>query len=110
MFERRPERASAFRSRSRWLRLWRRSIGAPDSLITRHSRPYTPQGFGNASRDWCDQAGLPQCSAHGLRKACARRLAESGAQVSEIMSSTGHRDPRMALYYAREAEKKALAD
>ena len=31
--------------------------------------------FGNKMREWCNQAGLPHCSAHGLRKAMSRRLA-----------------------------------
>ena len=31
-------------------------------------------GLGNRMREWCDEAGLPQCAAHGLRKAIARRM------------------------------------
>ncbi|WCR07328.1 tyrosine-type recombinase/integrase [Paracoccus fistulariae] len=41
-------------------------------------------------RDWCNGAGLPQCTSHGLRKACARRLAEAGAIPHEIMAVAGH--------------------
>ena len=46
-------------------------------LGTEYGKPYTPAGFGNAMRDWCDQANLRHCSAHGLRKACATALAEA---------------------------------
>lgn len=35
--------------------------------------------IGNKMREWCDEAGLPQCSAHGLRKAGAAIAAERGA-------------------------------
>jgi len=45
------------------------------------------RGFGGKFRDWCNQAGLPHCSAHGLRKATAARLAERGASPHEIMAN-----------------------
>ena len=40
--------------------------------------------FGNKFREWCDEAGLRHCSAHGLRKAAATRLAEHGAQGAAL--------------------------
>jgi integrase len=40
-------------------------------LVTEYGRPFTVPGFGNKFRQWCNQAGLRQCSAHGLRKAGA---------------------------------------
>ena len=40
-------------------------------LVTSHGRPYSIAGFGNKFREWCNEAGLPHCSAHGLRKAGA---------------------------------------
>src|SRR5829696_5994229 len=48
-------------------------------LVTEYGKPFSVAGFGNRFREWCDQAGLPHCSAHGLRKATAARLAERGA-------------------------------
>ena len=60
-------------------------------LVTDCGKPYTPAGFGNAMRDWCDQANLHHCSAHGLRKACATGLAEAGATAHEVASVTGRR-------------------
>jgi integrase len=47
-------------------------------LMTRTGAPFSAAGFGNHFRDWCNEAGLPHCSAHGLRKAICRRLAEAG--------------------------------
>ncbi len=55
-------------------------------LVTEYGKPFTANGFGNAFKDWCRQANLPHCSAHGLRKATATRLAESGAIAHEIMA------------------------
>ena len=48
-------------------------------LINDLGRPFTAAGFGNKFRDWCNQAGLPHCSAHGVRKAGATIAAENGA-------------------------------
>jgi integrase/recombinase XerD len=51
-------------------------------LVTDYGKPFTVAGFGNRFREWCNQAGLPNCSAHGLRKALAVRLAEGGRYSS----------------------------
>ena len=72
-------------------------------------RPFTAAGFGNKMRDWCDQAELPQCSAHGLRKAAATRLADDGATAYEIMSITGHKTLKQVERYTRAANQKRLA-
>ena len=59
-------------------------------LLTDQGKPYTAAGFGNWFRDQCQAAGLRGCSAHGLRKAAARRLAEAGCSTHEIAAITGH--------------------
>jgi integrase/recombinase XerD len=79
-------------------------------LVTEYGKPYTPAGFGNAMRDWCDQANLHHCSAHGLRKACATALAEAGATAHEIASVTGHQSLEEIERYTRDAKRKLLAD
>jgi integrase/recombinase XerD len=79
-------------------------------LATARARPFTPSGFGNKFRDWCDQAGLPHCSAHGLRKATAARLAKRGATAHEIMAITGHCSLEEVERYTRAARQSKLAD
>jgi integrase len=79
-------------------------------LVTDFGRPFTPAGFGNKFRYWCDQAGLPHCSAHGLRKATAARLAELGASENEIMAITGHQTSKEVTRYTRAARQRVLAD
>src|SRR5690606_22897046 len=59
-------------------------------LVTEFDKPFTANGFGNWFRKRCDEADLPHCAAHGLRKAAATRLADNGATEHEIMSVTGH--------------------
>ncbi len=79
-------------------------------LVTKQGKPFAPAGFGNWFRDQCDQAGLPHCSAHGLRKAAAARLAERGATAHEIMAITGHQTLEEVERYTRAAQKSKLAD
>jgi integrase/recombinase XerD len=79
-------------------------------LVTAFGKPFTPPGFGNWFRDRCDEAGLKHCSAHGLRKATAARLAERGATPHEIMAVTGHRSLDEVERYTKEAQRAGLAD
>src|SRR5579863_7232779 len=74
-------------------------------LVTEFGRPFSVAGFGNKFRQWCDQAGLHHCSAHGLRKAIAARLAEAGAEPHQIMAITGHRSLKEVERYTRAARK-----
>lgn len=78
-------------------------------LVTAFNRPFTSNGFGNRFRKWCDDAGLPQCSVHGLRKAAAARLAELGCTEQEIMAITGHRTSKEVTRYTRAASQKTRA-
>jgi integrase len=66
-------------------------------------------GFGNKMRDWCDQAGLPNCASHGLRKLCLIRLAEAGRTVFEIAAISGHKNLKEIQTYVDNANRKKLA-
>ncbi|TMV60316.1 hypothetical protein FGG78_35555 [Thioclava sp. BHET1] len=64
-------------------------------LVTAHGRPFTPAGFTNWFREMVKEANLPDgLSAHGLRKATCRRLAEVGCTPHQIMAISGHDSPR----------------
>jgi integrase len=63
-------------------------------LTTDYGKPFTEAGFGGWFRAQCDAAGLPQCSAHGLRKAAAIELAEAGASAHQLMSWFGWKSLR----------------
>jgi integrase len=79
-------------------------------LITAEGKPFTAAGFGNWFREVCNIARLPKhCSAHGLRKAAARRLAEAGCTVHEIMSITGHKTLREVTRYTETVDRRAMA-
>lgn len=84
--------------------------GALVFLLSEHGKPYSRKGFGNKFRQWCDEAGLPQCSAHGLRKAAARRFAEAGCSNQQIKSWTGHTTDSEVARYTAAADQQALSD
>ncbi len=86
---------------------------SPDALTfleTKDGRSRSPNGLGNLMRRWCDAAALPECSAHGLRKAIARRLAEAGSSAKEIASVTGHKTLAEVQRYTDAADREHLAD
>lgn len=79
-------------------------------LTTASGAPFTSAGFGNLFREMCDDASLPKhCSAHGLRKAASRRLAEAGCTVHQIRAITGHASIAEVQRYTKAAEQKSLA-
>lgn len=79
-------------------------------LVTAYGQPFSAAGFGNWFRERCDEADLPQCSAHGLRKAAARRLAEAGCSNQMIKAITGHRTDSEVSRYTAAADQERLAE
>lgn len=82
----------------------------PTFLTTDKGKPFTAAGFGNWFRDRCNEAGLPHCTAHGLRKAAARRMAEGGMSGDIIKAVTGHTDLKQVSVYTAAANQTALAE
>ncbi|WP_426034591.1 integrase arm-type DNA-binding domain-containing protein [Cypionkella sp. TWP1-2-1b2] len=87
-----------------------------DSFLVRltgaDTTPYTRvvgRKFCNGFREWCDAAGLPHCSVHGLRKDAAARLAELGRTEFEIMAITGHQTSKEVTRYTKAASQKTRA-
>ena len=79
-------------------------------LQTVYGKSRKPNGLTNSMRKWCDTAGLPECTSHGLRKAIARRLAEAGATPHEIAAITGHATLKEVERYTRDAQRSGMAD
>ena len=78
-------------------------------LMTERGAPFAAAGFGNWFRKRCNEAGLPQCSAHGLRKCAATRLADAGCSVHQIMAVTGHKSMSSVAPYTKRADQRRLA-
>lgn len=79
-------------------------------LITEYGKSFTAAGFGNWFRERCDEAGLPQCAAHGLRKAAAVRHALNGATAPELMAWFGWKTLAEAQRYCEMANRIKLAE
>jgi integrase len=78
-------------------------------LVNDLGRPFTDAGFGNKFREWCNQAGLRHCTAHGLRKAGATIAANNGATAHQLMAIFGWDTLKMAEAYTRTADQERLA-
>jgi integrase len=79
-------------------------------LVTARGAPFAAASFGNWFRKACDKAALKQCSAHGLRKAASRRMAELGLSNQLIKSITGHTSDSEVARYTRGADQVVMAD
>jgi integrase len=85
------------------------TVGVKTFLVTYFGKSYTAPGFGNWFRELCDQAQCPDVSAHGLRKATARRLAEIGCTANQIASILGHASLSEVQRYTKAADRKRMA-
>ena len=80
------------------------------SCTTQTGQPFSPAGFTNWFRDKCNKAGLPLgTSAHGLRKAACRRLAEAGCSANLIAAVSGHKSLREVQRYTEAADQARMA-
>jgi integrase len=79
-------------------------------LVTSFGKPFTPAGFSNWFRDRCNEAGLPHCSAHGLRKAGATIAAENGASEQQLMAIFDWTTASQAVVYTRKANRKKMVE
>ena len=85
------------------------AVGIDTFIVTEFGKPFTAAGFGNWFRDRCDEAGLSHCSAHGLRKAGARRAAEGGATQQGLKAVGGWSNDAEVATYTAAADQVRLA-
>lgn len=85
-------------------------VGTEAFLVTAYGKPFSKAGLGNAMREWCNAAGLPHCSAHGLRKATARRAAEEGASNRALRTLGQWSSDSQVSVYTEAADQERLAN
>ena len=78
-------------------------------LMNELGSPFTAGGFRNWFRHRCNEAGLPDRSAHGLRKSGATRLLNAGCTDAQAMAVTGHRTNSMLRHYTESRDQHQLA-
>lgn len=84
-------------------------VGDLTFLVTEFGKPFSAKGFSAKMRQWCDEAGLSECTAHGLRKAGAVIAAHNGATPHQLMSIFGWRTLKEAERYTKAVEQKRIA-
>jgi len=85
------------------------TVGVKTFLVTHFGKPYSAPGFSNWFRDLCDAANCLDVSAHGLRKAAGRRLAEIGCSANQIAAILGHASLSEVQRYTKAADRKRMA-
>ena len=79
-------------------------------IVTQHGKPYSRAGLGNKVREWCDKAGLPQCTSHGIRKALARRAADLKVGQQGLKALGQWSQDREVAVYVESANRKQLSE
>jgi len=94
-------------------KLWEAIDACPSGnmsfLVNSQGRPFQRDYFGNWFRKQCDEAGLQGYSAHGLRKAASRRMAELGLSNQVIKSITGHSSDSEVARYTKSVSQEKMA-
>lgn len=78
-------------------------------LTTPGGQAFSAHNLGTWFSRACAAASLRGYSAHGLRKAGCRRLAEAGCTASEIAAWSGHKTLAEVSRYTRAADQAAMA-
>lgn len=78
-------------------------------LRSEQGKSFTQAGLGNKVREWCDKAGLPQCTSHGIRKALTRRAADLNVSQQGLKSLGQWSQDREVATYAASANSKRMA-
>jgi integrase len=78
-------------------------------LINERGRSFGAKKFGEWFSEQCRRAGLNGVSAHGLRKAACRRLAEAGCSDNEIAAISGHASLAEVARYTKAVDRAKLA-
>jgi integrase len=95
-----PELHAAMKSRPSHLFLFGAESG----------RPINADSMTTIMRKAIAAAGLdPRCTAHGLRKAVSRKMAEEGASAKTIAAVTGHKSLKEVERYTAAADQPKLA-
>lgn len=75
-------------------------------ITTIHGKPRSEKSFSQWFSKAATDAGLPNLSAHGLRKYRMNELAENGASVLQMQSWVGHLTLDEVEHYTRRARRK----
>jgi integrase len=78
-------------------------------VMTERGSSFDAHGFSNWFKKQCRLAGLPHCSAHGLRHAAITRLVNAGCSNEQMKAFSGHRSDSALAAYKRAGDQRLLA-
>lgn len=79
-------------------------------LLTEYGQPFkSEKGLANRFKKWCLEAGLPDRTSHGIRKAAGKLLTEHGCTQYQVMSIHGHAVAQTSEIYTKDADRWLLA-
>lgn len=80
-------------------------------LLTEQGQPFASKdSFSRRFAKWCDQAGLKDRSAHGVRKAAGELMALHGLSQYHVMAVHGHTQAKTSEVYTQGANRARLAE
>jgi integrase len=84
-------------------------VGELSIIASKTGQPIRKESLGTLFKAACKAAGIPNKSAHGIRKAAATRAANNGATVASLEAIFGWEGGQMAALYTRAADRRKLA-
>jgi len=84
-------------------------IGELSIIASKKGQPLRKEVVGTLFKKACRAAGIPNKSAHGIRKAAATRAANNGATVATLEAIFGWEGGQMAALYTKAADRRKLA-
>ncbi len=79
-------------------------------ILTEYGKTFSQKGFSQWFNQKARDAGLVNCTTHGVRKGAATIAAENGATIHELMALFGWMTEGMAILYTKTVNRKRLAD
>ncbi len=77
-------------------------------IVTKFGKPRSIKATSQWFSAACSDAGLPDLSAHGIRKGRAATLKENGATTEQRMAIEGHETEEEASFYSRSADLRRV--
>jgi len=84
-------------------------VPAMTYLVTDYGKRFSIKGLSQRVSEWFNQAGLPHCTAHSVRKGLATTLAESEATDSMLDGLFGWKDGKTSKIYTARKQQAKLA-
>jgi integrase len=85
-------------------------IIGPSYVLNEKGKPFSStEALRVRVQRWCKTAGLSDRSSHGVRKAVAELMAESGCSQHQIMAVMAHTEARTSEIYTKGVQRRLLA-